>query len=171
MSERKQLIFDEGLRLFPYKCTSGKITIGIGRNLEGNPLTADECMCFLLARPDLKVNNTDIKVVREMLLKSFYEKGIAESEAYYLFENDYRKVENQLQAYIPWLTNHPEEVRKILINMTFQMGINRIATFRKMIAAIKAKDYKTASEEMKDSNWYKQTTNRANRLKKRMEMI
>ena len=171
MSERKQLIFDEGLRLFPYKCTSGKITIGIGRNLEGNPLTADECMCFLLARPDLKVNNTDIKVVREMLLKSFDEKGITESEAYYLFENDYRKVEKQVDSLFFWLTNHPEEVRKILINMTFQMGINRIATFRKMIAAIKAKDYKTASEEMKDSNWYKQTTNRANRLKKRMEMI
>ena len=171
MSERKQLIFDEGLRLFPYKCTSGKITIGIGRNLQGNPLKADECMTFLLGRSDLKVNNTDIKAVREMLLKSFYEKGIAESEAYYLFENDYRKVEKQVDSLFFWLTNHPEEVRKILINMTFQMGINKVVTFKKMISAIKLKDYKTAALEMKDSNWYKQTTNRAERLKKRMEMI
>lgn len=128
-------------------------------------------MTFLLGRSDLKVNNTDIKAVREMLLKSFYEKGIAESEAYYLFENDYRKVEKQVDSLFFWLTNHPEEVRKILINMTFQMGINKVVTFKKMISAIKLKDYKTAALEMKDSNWYKQTTNRANRLTKRMQSV
>jgi lysozyme len=171
MSERKQLILDEGLRLFPYKCSKGKITIGIGRNLEGNPLSPDECTTFLTGRPDLKVNNTPLKEVREMLYIDFCKNGISEAEAYYLFENDYRKVEKQLQAFMPWLTNHPEEVRKILINMTFQMGINKVVTFKKMIAAIKAKDYKTAALEMEDSDWYKQTTNRAERLTKRMEMI
>lgn len=31
---RKMLLLDEGLRLKPYKCTAGKLTIGIGRNLD-----------------------------------------------------------------------------------------------------------------------------------------
>lgn len=32
----------EGLSLYPYKCTSGKITIGWGRNLEDNGVSIDE---------------------------------------------------------------------------------------------------------------------------------
>lgn len=31
---RKQLEVDEGYRKFPYRCTAGKLSIGIGRNLE-----------------------------------------------------------------------------------------------------------------------------------------
>ena len=32
----------EGLRLQPYRCTAGKLTIGYGRNLEDNGITAAE---------------------------------------------------------------------------------------------------------------------------------
>ena len=32
----------EGLELKPYKCTSDKLTIGIGRNIEDIGLTEDE---------------------------------------------------------------------------------------------------------------------------------
>ncbi|EME71378.1 lysozyme [Paramagnetospirillum caucaseum] len=31
---RAELVRDEGLRLKPYRCTAGKLTIGIGRNIE-----------------------------------------------------------------------------------------------------------------------------------------
>ena len=37
-----RLEFHEGLRLEPYRCTRGKLTIGIGRNTEDNPFTAEE---------------------------------------------------------------------------------------------------------------------------------
>lgn len=37
-----RLIFHEGLKLSPYKCPRGFWTIGVGRNLETNPLTAEE---------------------------------------------------------------------------------------------------------------------------------
>ena len=42
-----QLILHEGLRLKPYRCTAGKLTIGVGRNLEDKGITYDEAM-FLL---------------------------------------------------------------------------------------------------------------------------
>ena len=29
-----QLVMDEGLRLKPYRCPAGKLTIGVGRNLD-----------------------------------------------------------------------------------------------------------------------------------------
>ena len=37
-----QLTLHEGMRQFPYKCTSGKLTIGIGRNLDDRGITEAE---------------------------------------------------------------------------------------------------------------------------------
>jgi lysozyme len=43
-----QLMRDEGYTLKPYKCTAGKTTIGVGRNLDGVGLSDCEVM-FLLS--------------------------------------------------------------------------------------------------------------------------
>lgn len=42
-----QLVTDEGLRLKPYRCTAGKLTIGVGRNLEDRGITSSEAMMLL----------------------------------------------------------------------------------------------------------------------------
>jgi lysozyme len=42
-----QLMRDEGYRLKPYKCTSGKATIGVGRNLDDVGLSDSEVMILL----------------------------------------------------------------------------------------------------------------------------
>ena len=42
-----QLTLHEGLRLAPYKCTSGKLTIGIGRNLDDRGITEAEAAYLL----------------------------------------------------------------------------------------------------------------------------
>ncbi|MCP5003036.1 MAG: lysozyme [Planctomycetes bacterium] len=43
MNKIQKLVADhEGLRLKPYKCTAGKITIGYGRNLDDNGISAQE---------------------------------------------------------------------------------------------------------------------------------
>ncbi|KDC51949.1 hypothetical protein TW82_08980 [Pseudoalteromonas fuliginea] len=39
---KAQLLRYEGLSLKPYRCTEGKLTIGIGRNLEDKGLSLDE---------------------------------------------------------------------------------------------------------------------------------
>lgn len=44
---KKELIRDEGFRSKPYKCTAGKLTIGVGRNIEDNGITEDEAMYLL----------------------------------------------------------------------------------------------------------------------------
>ena len=41
------LIRHEGLRFTPYKCTAGKLTIGVGRNIEEKGISKEEAM-FLL---------------------------------------------------------------------------------------------------------------------------
>jgi lysozyme len=44
---RDDLARDELLRLKPYKCTAGYLTIGYGRNLEGNGITREEADAML----------------------------------------------------------------------------------------------------------------------------
>lgn len=54
------LIRHEGLKLKPYKCTAGKLTIGVGRNIEDNGITEAEARMML---------RYDIEVARSPLLK------------------------------------------------------------------------------------------------------
>ena len=53
--------------------------------------------------------------------------------------------------------------------MRFNLGPSRFRRFKKMIAAVKEKDFSRATEEMKDSNWYRQVGKRAETLFKMME--
>ncbi len=62
------------------------------------------------------------------------------------------------------------EARKIvLIDMCYQMGFNGLMKFKNMWAAIRAQDFTRAKFEMLDSNWARQTPNRADRNSKAME--
>ncbi|MBU1230604.1 MAG: glycoside hydrolase family protein [Proteobacteria bacterium] len=42
-----ELLRDEGLRLKPYRCPAGRLTIGVGRNLEDRGITEEEALVLL----------------------------------------------------------------------------------------------------------------------------
>lgn len=65
----------------------------------------------------------------------------------------------------------PEEAQLILANMMFNMGLPRMSKFKKMVAAVEAGDWSEAAVQMKDSKWYTQVTNRAERLIERMRNV
>ncbi len=44
---KAQLVRHEGLRLKPYRCTAGKLTIGIGRNLDDRGISQKEAYAML----------------------------------------------------------------------------------------------------------------------------
>ena len=67
--------------------------------------------------------------------------------------------------------NYPNEVRLILANMAFNLGITRLLKFQKMFAALNSGDYVQASIEGLDSRWAKQVYNRAHRLMDRLRSI
>jgi lysozyme len=80
-------------------------------------------------------------------------------------------VEKVLMQQQPWLeTAHPE-VRKVLINMAYQLGHKGLSGFKGMITALVCLDYHRAADEMIDSRWYRQTPNRAKRLADRIRAI
>ena len=59
---QRQLVVHEGLKLTPYQCTAGKLTIGVGRNIEDLGITEQEAMMLL---------DNDIERVRHELQSNF----------------------------------------------------------------------------------------------------
>lgn len=94
--------------------------------------------------------------------------GISADEAEYMFNNDfnsaYESVLRLLKANSIDVNNLSECRLFVLTDMMFNLGYNRLSGFKKLLQALKKGDYEAASNEMKDSNWYKQTGNRAKKL-------
>ena len=65
---------------------------------------------------------------------------------------------------LDWYKDLPPMVQGVVIEMTYQIGTSGVLKFKKMIANMKEKNWKGASEEMKDSLWYRQTPGRCERL-------
>lgn len=49
----KMLLVDEGLRLKPYRCTAGKLTIGYGRNLDDVGISRE--VAYMMLQEDLQI--------------------------------------------------------------------------------------------------------------------
>jgi lysozyme len=65
----------------------------------------------------------------------------------------------------------PEEVQEILVNMMFNLGRPRLSGFKNMKKALDMGAYKTSAKEGRDSKWYRQVGNRAERLMTRLENV
>lgn len=87
--------------------------------------------------------------------------GIRLDEAELMFQNDLKQTIGELEQ-LSWFRGQPPGVRNALINMNFNLGITKLNGFKKMIAALQAKDYTTAALEALDSRWANQVHKRAN---------
>lgn len=65
----------------------------------------------------------------------------------------------------------PGEVQEILVNMVFNLGRPRLSKFKKFNLALSTGDWDFAAIEGRDSLWYRQVTNRAERLMERLENV
>ena len=64
-----------------------------------------------------------------------------------------------------------DDFRKaILMDMVYQLGMNNVMKFSKMLDALKDMDYDRASAEMLDSRWHSQTPKRCELLASRMKL-
>jgi lysozyme len=82
--------------------------------------------------------------------------GIKAYEAKYLLTQDIRRAITESNAVFSWLQGCPDNVRRGLYNMVFNLGMPRLKGFKKMLAALEAGDYSKAADEALDSKWAKQ---------------
>ena len=87
------------------------------------------------------------------------------------FEKDLDTAISECSVLYEDFDDMPGEVKEILVNMMFNMGLTRLSKFKKHNAALISGDWKTAAVEGRDSRWYKQVTNRAERLMSRLENV
>jgi len=125
----RQLIRDEGMRLKPYKDSVGKLTIGVGRNIDDNGIRESEAMNML--RNDVN------ECIQDCFKLGFFKK-----------------------------LNEPRQA--VIVNMRFNLGLTRLLSFKKMLAALDRQDFPEAAKEMGDSLWSKQVGVRALRLQEQL---
>ena len=95
--------------------------------------------------------------------------GISLDEAYYLLTNDVIKVEENLYKIFPFMQHLSDNRKMVLINMGFNIGMERLSRFVGMIHALSKGDYERAALEMSESVWAKQVGARATRLVQMMK--
>jgi lysozyme len=140
---RKQLEIDEGVKYEIYNDHLGYATFGIGHLvLESDPEHGQEI---------------GTEVSEERVIEAF--------------EKDVQTVLDECKVLYEDFDDLPEEVQQIIANMMFNMGRPRLSKFKGMKAGVDARDWNRAADEMVDSGWYRQVTNRADRLVQRMRAV
>ncbi len=94
--------------------------------------------------------------------------GITTDEAHYLLSGDLDRVIRGLTARYPWFVDLDPVRQAVIVNMGYNMGLGKLATFVRMLAAVSHKQYGQASDEMIDSDWHKQVGVRAVELAAQM---
>ena len=142
MNEKVQrLVMHEGCRLKPYYCTKGKQTIGVGRNLDDNPLTEEE-----------------------KRVCGDWEKGITKNAAFYLLRHDIERVEKECKKKIAFYTLLDDERQYALLDMAFNLGIAGLLKFKKMLMAMACGYFEDAAKECLNSKYAKEVGQRSKRI-------
>lgn len=93
---------------------------------------------------------------------------ISAEEAETILVSRFNKFKLEIQASLKHL-NIEDEAWDVLYLMAYQLGVNGLLKFKKMINALESQNYYQASLEMADSQWKRQTPERAKRLITKMQ--
>ena len=135
---------DEGIMYETYRCSLGHLTGGIGHLIT----EWDE---------DMYSGPVGTKIPHEQVDK--------------WFNMDITRTIEDCKIIFTTFDSLPQDAQLVIANMCFQLGRPRLSKFKKFIAAVNDENWMLAGEEMQDSRWYKQTTNRADRLIDRIQLI
>ena len=127
----------EGYRPRVYKCT-GKSTAD-NRNSEEGYLT----------------------IGYGFAIKDLY---LTEEDCDRILERKIGELKLRIHKNFEFVLDLPESVQDVVIEMCYQMGLSGFSKFKKTIQFLRLGDFESASSEMLDSRWHRQTPNRSKRL-------
>ena len=140
---REQLEIDEGVKYEVYNDHLGYATFGIGHLiLDSDP------------EHDANVGTP-----------------VSESRVIEAFEQDCENVLRDCNILYEDFASLPEEAQQVIANMMFNMGRPRLSKFKGMKRGVDSRNWNAAADEMVDSAWYRQVTNRADRLVERIRAL
>ena len=89
--------------------------------------------------------------------------GIRKGEANMMLHNDMEEIFLALNKNIPMWKYESFNVRLVLCDLCYNLGIKGLLKFKLFLRAIDESDYELAAEELKDSKYFEQVPNRAKR--------
>lgn len=94
------------------------------------------------------------------------DRGISRECAEFIFQEDLNNAIDSCRVIFgDDFFNSLSDCRKIaIVDMMFNLGVNKFLTFKKFIKAIKKRDFEEAVREIIDSKAYKQCTNRYSKI-------
>lgn len=95
--------------------------------------------------------------------------GLSTEESSFLLNNDVDECIKALEGLFPWFNKLDDARKGVLVNMSFQLGVNGLAAFKQTLASVAAGDYEKAAGQMLQSVWETQTPVRAARLSEQMK--
>jgi len=97
--------------------------------------------------------------------------AVSEDRVTEAFKSDVQSVLSDCDILYPDFSSLPEEAQQVIANMMFNMGRTRLSKFKGMKRGVDSRDWNAAADEMVDSTWYRQVTNRADRLVERVRAL
>ena len=88
-----------------------------------------------------------------------------------ILERKLKDLEHRIKLKFDWYKYMPQEIKDIVTEMCYQLGVTGFSKFKKTIAYLQNKEWKNASIEMLDSRWAKQTPNRAKEMSNRVKNL
>ena len=89
------------------------------------------------------------------------ELGISAAASDFIFKEDLDKAEALLNAKCPVFAKLDANRQLVLLDLCFNLGINGLLGFKKMLAALDSEDYNKAGNELMNSRYAKQVPIRA----------
>lgn len=77
------------------------------------------------------------------------------------FDVDYKEAVTDCCAIFLNFASLPDQVKRVLVNMAFNLGRHRLSKFKNMVTAVNEGNWPKAADEMVDSRWYNQVGNRS----------
>lgn len=100
--------------------------------------------------------------------RNLSDRDFSDDEIDLMLSNDIKGVCADLDRVLPWWRNISDARQRVLANMCFNMGIDRLLGFHNTLRMIASGMYQQASVEMLNSQWAKDVGDRAKRLSKMM---
>lgn len=94
--------------------------------------------------------------------------GLRPHEIDYLLGNDIADRVSELTRRIPWFADLDPVRSAVLLNMSFQLGVDGLLGFKATLRYVKVGDYERAAKNMLQSLWASQTPERAERMAEQM---
>lgn len=92
--------------------------------------------------------------------RNLEDKGITKAEALMMLRNDIAEVRKQLAPF-SWYKKQNPARKRALVNMCYNLGLQGLLKFKRMIQALENDDHIQAAHEALDSKWARQVGGRA----------